>query len=545
MTTTTQTIELEALSHTTILTPIISKKSLEIANNATTAEDGPSTPYAPSASTLKITLTIFQPSLVNFVSSFATAIITVGLPVIARDIDLPRSLYLWPSSVFGLTSGAMLLIAGAITDIVGARIVEQIGILFLGVFTLACGLSTTGVQLVVFRALQGIAMAMHLPASVALIAGTVPSGRSRNVGFACLGLSQTLGFAFGLVLSGIMIQRSGWRSGFYLCGGANLLAAVASLWLLPKVNPGSESDRTKLQRILDEIDWVGGIISGGGLAILAYVLAILSADLSTIRSADTISLLSVSIVLLVAFPIWMHYRERAAKPALVPNSLWKNLPFASTCIMVVLSYGVVNSMELFSSLYFQEVQNATTLTTSLQLLPSLVVGTVLNLGMGLFIHRISVRWLVTVSSFLCALAPLMMALVDPAWQYWYLEFWAQVFAPMSVDVLFTIGLIIVSENFPEKTQALAGAVFSTVSQFGLSLGVGSCQVVALGVMGKNEGTEGGDGVGHSAAFEGMDAVAILRGYRASFWTMFAYMILCGLIAVVGLRKAGKIGLKRE
>jgi hypothetical protein len=46
----------------------------------------------------------------------------------------------------------------------------------------------------------------------------------------------------------------------------------------------------------------------------------------------------------------MHYRERAGKPALIPNTLWKNLPFASTCVMVMLSYGALNSMALFSSL---------------------------------------------------------------------------------------------------------------------------------------------------------------------------------------------------
>jgi hypothetical protein len=58
----------------------------------------------------------------------------------------------------------------------------------------------------------------------------------------------------------------------------------------------------------------------------------------------------MSVLLLVAFPIWMQYRERSGKPALVPNKLWKNIPFASTCIMVALSYGVMNSIELFSSL---------------------------------------------------------------------------------------------------------------------------------------------------------------------------------------------------
>jgi len=121
------------------------------------------------------------------------------------------------------------------------------------------------------------------------------------------------------------------------------------------------------------------------------------------------------------------------------------------------------------------------------------------------------------------------------------------FAPFSADVLFTVGLIIVSDNFPEKTQALAGAVFNTVAQFGMSLGMGSCQVVALGVQVKSgsAGTGGhGDGDG-GGAFEGQDDVAVLKGYRASYWLMFGYMVVCMMIAVVGLRKAGKVGLKRE
>jgi hypothetical protein len=37
----------------------------------------------------------------------------------------------------------------------------------------------------------------------------------------------------------------------------------------------------------------------------------------------------------------------------------------------------------------------------------------------------------------------------------------------------------------------------------------------------------------------------LKGYRASYWLMFGYMIVCIVIAVVGLRKVGKVGLKRE
>jgi MFS family permease len=129
----------------------------------------------------------------------------------------------------------------------------------------------------------------------------------------------------------------------------------------------------------------------------------------------------------------------------------------------------------------------------------------------------------------------MMALVNPDWSYWLVEFWAQLCSPLSADVLFTVGLIIVSETFPPETQALAGAVFNTVGQLGQSLGIGLCQAVALGVAGRSDADGGGEG-----------AIAmLLKGYRASFWTMFAYMVLCGLLAPIGLRNVGKVGLKRE
>jgi MFS family permease len=169
-----------------------------------------------------------------------------------------------------------------------------------------------------------------------------------------------------------------------------------------------------------------------------------------------------------------------------------------------------------------------------------MVGVCIGLSVGIFVDRVPAGWLVVGSSLLAALAPLMMALVNPNWKYYYLELWAQMLAPMSADVLFTVGLIIVSDSFPKRTQALAGAVFSTVSQFGTSLGVGLCQMVALGVMGPEANSS--DGVDNRNPQVADD---MLRGYRAGFWTMFASMICAALIAILGLRKTGKVGLKKD
>jgi MFS family permease len=226
-------------------------------------------------SNLRLTLTILQPSLVNFFGSFTSGIITVGLPIIANNIALPRSLYLWPSSVYSLTSGACLLLASSVADIIGARRVEVCGMFILGTCILACGFAQTGIQLVVFRAFQGIALAMHIPASVALVANAVPEGRKRNVGFSCLGLSQPLGFSCGIVLSGVMIERIGWRSGFYMCGAGILTNAIVSSFTLPKIKNEAEGLNLKElgKKLWKEVDWVGGGIAGSALALLSYVFA--------------------------------------------------------------------------------------------------------------------------------------------------------------------------------------------------------------------------------------------------------------------------------
>lgn len=514
-------------------------KSAENATPTTTA-DGPAT-EAPS--NFRITLTIFQPSFINFLTSFSNGIIVVGLPAIAKDINLPRSLYLWPSSVGGLTTGSTLLIAGAVADLIGAKKVELAGTFLLGAFTLACGFSASGIQLVVLRALQGIAMAMHLPSSVAIVAGAVPSGRPRNIGFGCLGMSQCLGFSAGLVAAGVLVETIGWRFGFYVSGACLLLSAIAAIWGIPRVAPSTARDnsRSVWVKLYQEVDWVGGLIASGGLAMLAYSLAVLSADLQSIKSATTLTLLPLSIILLGIFPIWMRFRTQHEQPALIPNVFWKNVAFTSTCVAVALSYGVMNSMELFSSLYFQDVQDTSAVSTSLKLLPNLIVGAIINLTVGIFVNKVPARWLVTISSFLCSVAPLLMAVLNPSWSYWYMAFWAQMLAPMSADVLFTVGLIVVSDVFPEKSQGLAGAVYNTVSQFGLSLGTGVCQLVALAVMDSTEGRGHGD----TGTPSDEDVADVLRGYRASFWTMFASMLLCVTIAVFGLRTAGTIGVKRD
>jgi len=124
-----------------------------------------------------------------------------------------------------------------------------------------------------FRAMQGIAVSLGLPTSVAIVANSVPSGQKRNIGFSCLGFVQPIGFSLGMILEGVIVDTVGWRFSYYLTGSLSLACFVLSLWALPRdvVIKG-----TVLDKIRKEVDWVGAIMASTSLGVFSYILALVS-----------------------------------------------------------------------------------------------------------------------------------------------------------------------------------------------------------------------------------------------------------------------------
>lgn len=63
-----------------------------------------------------------------------------------------------------------------------------------------------------------------------------------------------------------------------------------------------------------------------------------------------IVLFAVSIVLLPTFVLWVGWQEKHGRPALIPNSLWKNKLFSATCIIVFFTWAELNALQYFTSL---------------------------------------------------------------------------------------------------------------------------------------------------------------------------------------------------
>lgn len=78
--------------------------------------------------------------------------------------------------------------------------------------------------------------------------------------------------------------------------------------------------------------------------------SMITSDIAIIRKPANITLLSISAALVPAFVYWMGRQERLQRPALIPNSIWKNRAFTAVCLMVLLSFAAMQTMELFVSL---------------------------------------------------------------------------------------------------------------------------------------------------------------------------------------------------
>ena len=401
----------------------------------------------------------------------------------------------------------------------------------LGTTILACSLARSTSQLIAFRALQDDASSLCLTTSASLVTKTFAAGRGRNVAFRCLGLSHTFGFSIGLVLGGVLTESLGWRSAWYASAFSYALIFVAVLYALPADAPLSRQ-RLNFEKLHGDLDCVGAMVATPGLAVCSYALAIVGADPSEVRRPKALVLLVTSLLLVPVFSHWMRLREKQDKHALIPNSIWRSRSFTAICIMVLSAFGIEGANELLSSLYFQNVQITGPVQSSLRMLPMFVVGAIL-ITTGLLVNSVSANRLVVLVSLVSAISPLLMALTNPKWPYWYSKFPSQLLMPLSIDMIITIGIILASEVLAEDRQGLAAGVFNTAGQLGISIGLAVIGTVSRATTLKSD------------IADKTSSAALLVGYKAGFWTAFAWTLASCAIGAFGLTKLGRVGLHRE
>ena len=306
---------------------------------------------------------------------------------------------------------------------------------------------------------------------------------------------------------------------------------VGAFFSLPRPKSAQSSHRRK--RLLHDIDWVGIAIASACVALLSYVFAMVTSSTSTMRHPPTVALLALAATLMPAFVFWVGWQEKLGRPAVIPKSLWRKTTFTSICIAVLLCLAPFNAYGYFITLFIQNVQHLSALQPSLRFLPQVVCGFATTMLTGYLMDKVSAGILVLITTLLSAVAPLLFATASWSWTYWAAAFSSLCLAPIATDVLFNVSNHIITASFNKNDQALAGGVFVTVSQLGNSIGLAMTGMVASLVAMEAD-----------ANGQSVDPAAVLKGYRAAFWLCFAAAIVSCSVGGVGLRRSGKVGLKK-
>lgn len=201
-------------------------------------------------------------SLGYFMVLLDMTIVSVALPAISSDLNVGLSGLQWVTNGYTITFAALLLTAGWLSDRYGGRRIFIWGLVTFGVLSGISAAATTLEALVVLRLALGVAGALLLPASLAVItnAYTNPADRARAVGNWAAITGAAL--AAGPLVGGALTDSVGWRAIFLV----NVPLALVSLVITVRLAP----ETVRKQR--SGLDVTGQLSAVVALGALVYAL---------------------------------------------------------------------------------------------------------------------------------------------------------------------------------------------------------------------------------------------------------------------------------
>jgi EmrB/QacA subfamily drug resistance transporter len=266
-------------------------------------------------------------------------VVNVALPAIGDDLRAGLAGQQWVVEAYMLTMVSLLLVGGSLGDQFGRRRMYVAGLIGFGATSALCAVSPSDEFLVGARALQGIAGALLVPGSLAIVAATFEGAeRGKAVGTwtAWTGIATVLGPAGGGALIGLL----SWRAIFWV--NLPLIAATVVL-TLRSVEESSDPDAFR------GIDWPGIGLSAAGLGGPVFALI----EQPTHGWSDPLVWVPL-LAGLACFALFLLYEARARHPML-DLALFRIRNFAIANLTTLSAYAGLIGGLFFVALFLQQV----------------------------------------------------------------------------------------------------------------------------------------------------------------------------------------------
>src|SRR5439155_6854350 len=181
----------------------------------------------PGPSGLAASLTLAAMSLGYGVVQLDLTIVNTALHAIGSSLGGGVTELQWVVSAYTIAFAAFILTAGALGDRIGARNVFMAGFALFTAASLACALAPNATILIAARCVQGLAAAVLVPNSLALLNHAYPDTKARGRAVAVWAAGASLALTAGPFVGGALIALTSWRAIFLV----NLPIGLAGLWL--------------------------------------------------------------------------------------------------------------------------------------------------------------------------------------------------------------------------------------------------------------------------------------------------------------------------
>jgi EmrB/QacA subfamily drug resistance transporter len=307
-------------------------------------------------------------------------VVNVALPSIQRALGGGLAAQQWVVNGYLLTLGSLILIGGSLGDLFGERRVFALGVAGFGAASLACAASPSIDVLVAARALQGVAGALLVPSSLAVIVNTFPESE-RGGAIGSWTAWGAIAGVLGPLAGGELLALASWRWIFLM----NVPFVIACVTLILTVVPAGVPSGERSTRAPRRVDVPGALLCASGLGGPVFAL-IEQPRLGWSATAVLVPLIA-GVCLLGVF---LRYEARARDPML-PLGLFARRNFAAGNVETFSMYAGLSILFFFLILFLQQVAGYTPLKSGLATLPVTVVMFALSRRFGALADRFGPR----------------------------------------------------------------------------------------------------------------------------------------------------------
>ena len=436
--------------------------------------------------------------LASFVAFLDSSVINVALPAITQDLGGGLAIQQWIVDSYLITLGALILIAGSLSDLFGRKKILSAGLVGFAITSILCAIAPTSAFLIVSRALQGIAGALLVPSSLAMIISAF-SGKAQGKAIGTWTAWTGIAFIIGPLLGGVLVDSSSWRLIFAI----NIIPVAITLWFIRSLNISQEIVKGS------KIDTRGAVLCTIGLGGPVYALI----EQSHYGWASPLIYLPL-IIGILALIMFIRHEAKVPQPML-PLELFKIRNFWVGNLATVAIYAGLSVAIFLIAVFVQQVGNYSALEAGLALVPVTIIMFVLSPKFGALSGKYGPRLFMGLGPIVIGLGFLALLRVDESVNY----------VSQILPAIIIIGLGL-STTVAPLTSAVLGSIDSKNAGIGSAVNNAVSRIAGL----------------IAIAFLGViiGPTVTLSGFHTGAVTMAILLTIGGVVSVIGISNAKRV-----